>query len=110
MKLSSRVAGDIIIIVLEGQLDSETSDAFNEDIQTYLKGNEKIVLNFNAVDYISSAGIQSLYLIYRELQPKNGQLVICEPQADVNKIFNLVALSQDIPLFITEQEAIQHLS
>ena len=48
---------DIVTLILSGRIDTITSPKFQEEIlKAFQKGNH-LILDFNSVEYISSAGL-----------------------------------------------------
>lgn len=65
--------GDILAIVLDGSLNSTTTDQFNKAIQNHLdQGLKKIIIDCRRVEYISSLGLGSLVALQVRLRNKGG--------------------------------------
>ena len=67
--------GDILGIVLDGNLDTTTTEQFNKTIQSHLdQGHTKIILDCRRVEYITSIGLGSLVALQARLRKKGGEL------------------------------------
>jgi len=67
--------GEILGIVLDGSLNSTTSDQFNQAIQNHLdQGRSKIIIDCRRVEYISSIGLGSLVALQARLRKKGGEV------------------------------------
>jgi anti-sigma B factor antagonist len=67
--------GDILGIVLDGNLDTTTSEQFNQTIQSHLdQGRTKIIIDCRWVDYITSFGLGSLVALQSRLRKKGGEV------------------------------------
>jgi len=83
------------------------SNDFRTTIADLLKaGNQHIVLNFKGVPYADSAGIGALAYNFSNIKAAGGRLVVAEAQQAVREVMDVTRLSQLIPMFATEQEAV----
>ncbi len=62
---------------LDGSLDGKTAPEVREQLRPFLAANSKMILDLTKVDYLSSAGLRLLLLLYRELSARKGQA--CAP-------------------------------
>lgn len=75
MKLTPEKKGQELYIKIEGRLDASWSEFFTEAILKHIRGGEhNIVLDAEALSYLSSAGIRSLLILHKELHSVNGSL------------------------------------
>lgn len=83
------------------------SNEFRSTIADLLRaGNQRIVLNFKGVPYADSAGIGALAFNFSNIKAAGGRLVVAEAQQAVREVLDVTRLSQLIPMFATEQEAL----
>ena len=67
--------GDILGIVLDGSLNTTTTEQFNQAIQNHLdQGRSKIIIDCRRVEYISSIGLGSLVALQARLRKKGGEV------------------------------------
>ncbi len=101
-------SGSVWVLALQGKLVLGTSsNEFRSTIAELLKaGNQLIVLNFSGVPYADSAGIGALAFNFSNIKAAGGRLVVAEAQQAVREVMDVTRLSQLIPMFATEQEAI----
>ena len=84
------------------------SNAFRSTIAELLRaGNQRIVLNFKGVPYADSAGIGALAYNFSNIRAAGGRLVVAEAQQAVREVMDVTRLSELIPMFATEQEAVR---
>ncbi|QVE49386.1 STAS domain-containing protein [Chlamydia crocodili] len=97
--------GDILVVSLEGALDAVSvpkAEAFlDKKVQ---EGKHKMVLNFQQVTYMSSAGIRLLFSLSRLLQSRQGLLCICCVQDVVADVIRIAGVDQLLPVCQSEQE------
>lgn len=69
-----------------------------------------LVLNFGHVDCVTSMIIGRLLALNKELAVRNGRLTLCGVTAQLRELFDLVRLPMLIPLYETEEEALEALA
>lgn len=108
MDITQKIINDhSLLLKVQGQLSLDTIDSFKNEVISFINnGYIHIILQLEHLTYISSAGIQVLYQILDHLQNKSGQLAICCPTPTVKKIFEVISLESDIPIYANEQEAL----
>lgn len=94
MDISQTKNGDILVIKLVGRLDASWSGAVQKEFDaTVRKGEHRIHLDMEKVDYISSAGLGVLLTLYKELHAIKGQFGICGASPFVASALKLAGLS-----------------
>jgi anti-sigma B factor antagonist len=84
----------ITIIDLIGRLDTNTSsEAEMMLVGVIEQGVSKILLNFNELDYISSAGLRVLLATAKKLSASGGTLRICALNDVVQEVFDVSGFS-----------------
>ncbi|WP_320009246.1 STAS domain-containing protein [Maridesulfovibrio sp.] len=95
----------IITFQLKGRLDSNTSNDFEERLLNSIQGGEsKIILDFENLEYISSAGLRVLLKAARELKGGDGKLVLCELKDYIREVFDLSGFVSFLPIYSTVDE------
>ena len=90
---SEIIDGDILAIVLRGNLDSASAPEFDRKIQGHLDaGQSKIIIDCRNVGFISSLGIASLIVLQTKLRRRGGEVklaAIFGPAMDVIRLVRL---------------------
>jgi stage II sporulation protein AA (anti-sigma F factor antagonist) len=111
MELSLQRQDKILAMLVSGKLDSITScDLENKLHKSINDGERLILLDLSPLDYISSAGLRVLLIIVKRLKSLSGTLVLCEPNKNVQEIFNISGFSQLLKIFPSRSDAIQYLN
>jgi anti-anti-sigma factor len=106
MNVSTRTEGAVTIIAFQGNLDSNTSPAAQQAIDAYLAaGGKKLVVDFSALDYISSAGLRVLLGAAKKLQPPAGGFRLFGLNETVREVFEISGFSKILQLRGSEAEA-----
>jgi anti-sigma B factor antagonist len=108
MNISTREEGEVTVVGVEGNLDTNTAP----DAQQHLDGLQdngvrKILVNFETLDYISSAGLRVLLATAKRLGTSGGSLRICGLNETVNEVFEISGFSVILSVFGDEAEALE---
>lgn len=63
-------------LVLSGRLDTNTAPELEHQLRALLPETSVLVLDLDALDYISSAGLRVLLVAQKEMNKKKGQLTL----------------------------------
>jgi anti-sigma B factor antagonist len=107
MDISSEIKDNITVVRFEGNLDTNTST----DAQNYLNnaidgGASKVVVCFDKVDFVSSAGLRVLLATAKKLGGGGGLLRVCGLNETVAEVFEISGFSTILNVFPTETEAL----
>jgi len=90
---------------LEGSLDGKTAPEVREQLRPFLAANSKLIVDLTKVDYLSSAGLRLLLLLYRELTGRNGKLVLVGVSEDIRTVMSHTGFLNFFTLANSESEA-----
>jgi anti-sigma B factor antagonist len=100
-----------VVLKISGRLDSATSGALEERLLALMNENvRRFVLDFDALAYISSAGLRVLLMVAKKLKPTGGLLVLCRLHDHIREVFDLAGFSALFPIHDSEAAALKHLS
>ena len=95
----SRQAG-IDIVAPAGRIDTTTVAAIEARLAPLLDaGGLRLVVDFAAVEYISSAGLRVFLVLAKRMRDLQGRLVLCGMPEPVRQVFRLAGF---MPLFKVE--------
>ena len=83
MQVDVRDDGGIVLIEPVGDIDGKTAPDFQEQLLARVRPGARIVLSLARVPFMSSAGLRSMLLIYREAKAKDARLVLAEVNKDI---------------------------
>ena len=95
---------------LEGSLDGKTAPEVRERLRPFLAANSKLILDLTKVDYLSSAGLRLLLLLYRDLTGRKGKLVLLGVSEDIRTVMSHTGFLNFFTLASSEAEAVLALS
>lgn len=84
-------AGDLTL-TLAGRLDTTTAPQLEAELKTSLNGVSALVMDFDQLEYISSAGLRVL-LSAQKLMNKQGKMVIRHVNETILEVFEVTGFS-----------------
>jgi len=108
VKITVSDVGEVKVVRMEGSLDTQTSpEAQTQITQLIDQGATKIVINFEELDYVSSAGLRILLTTAKQLKGNGGELRICGLNGDVQEAFKFAGFHMILTVKKTESEALE---
>lgn len=89
MNLKTSRVEDVITIEIEGRVDTNTSPILQTEILNSFQKVTKVVLDFEKIDYISSAGLRVLLIGHKTALAKNGSMVLIRVSGMVMDILSM---------------------
>lgn len=97
------------IIALAGQFSRNTTTGIQARIlEAKESGCYHIILDFSGVTEIDSTGLGELFLWYHNMRPHHVQISIVKPPLNIRNHLDWSHLSEIVPIYDTEQDAIGH--
>ena len=98
------------VVRLSGRLDATTYEAALPVILEALeKGPVGMILNMGSLDFISSAGLRIMIIVWKKATADGKRIAMVDVQPSIYKIFKIAALDKVFRLFDNEGEAIREL-
>lgn len=90
MDLQTKTEGNATVVTLSGRLDAVTAPEYEKRIRELIdSGNIHIVVDFEQLDYISSAGLRGLLLMVKLLNAKGGKTCLANVKGNVRSVFDM---------------------
>lgn len=83
---------DATVIAIEGRLDTTTAPALDKTINEDIEGVKNLVLDLNALEYISSAGLRVLLGAQKKMQ-KIGSMKLIGVCEEVMEVFEMTGFA-----------------
>ena len=77
-----------LTVVLEGRLDTVTAPQLEASLQESIPGITELILDFEKLDYISSAGLRVL-LAAQKIMNRQGSMIIRNVKPEIMEIFEV---------------------
>ena len=110
MTITPETTAQATIVPLLGQINSANAGALEAQLLTLVDGGvRQLVLDFAALDYISSAGLRLVLVLAKRLKQERGRLVLCDMQPHVHEVFDISGFLAILDVQATRQEALARL-
>lgn len=93
MTIEKTLNGNELTVNLTGRLDTTTAPQLEAELKQNISGVEKLVLDFAALEYLSSAGLRVL-LAAQKLMNKQGVMMIRNVNDTIQDIFEVTGFSE----------------
>jgi anti-anti-sigma factor len=103
--VARRKAG--MIIAVQGRLDAASAPDFTRQIEALMtEQTTYCVVNGTGLDYITSAGLQSVLSIGKTMHTQGGKLVFASLQQPVYQVFEMTGFHNLFQIFASEDDAL----
>lgn len=111
MDLQTKIENNAIVVTIGGRLDAVTAPEYEKSIRTLIEsGNSHFVVDFDQLDYISSAGLRALLLMGKLLKEKDGQVCFANVKGNVRSVFDMSGFTALFKMENSVTEALSALS
>ncbi len=108
MTITSSVAGAALFLRVAGRLDSLTSPDFAAQCEELIRANQqKVVLDVDGVEYVSSAGLRAILVLGKAVQNGGGVLALCGAKGTVKSVMELAGFRNLFPIYDSPQAALE---
>ena len=88
MTIEKNLNGTELTVAIAGRLDTTTAPQLEAEFKQSITGVEKFVLDFSALEYLSSAGLRVI-LAAQKVMNKQGEMIIKNVNDTINEIFEV---------------------
>jgi anti-anti-sigma factor len=107
LTISSAHQDGILIVNLTGRIDAASAkDLEQQCLQWIDKGETRLIFDFSAVNYISSAALRVFLLVAKRLGSVHGSVRLCGLNATLRDVFDISGFSKLFTILPTLQEAL----
>ncbi len=97
MTIQKEQNGTSLTMKLGGKLDMAAAQKLEEELRTSLKGVTELIIDFQDLIYLTSAGIRVLMGAQREME-RSGTMVIRNVGEEIMHIFEMTGLNEVFPI------------
>ncbi|MBE5926412.1 MAG: STAS domain-containing protein [Lachnospiraceae bacterium] len=80
--------GELLKVDLVGRLDTTTGPELESNLKDDLDGVTELILDFEKLDYVSSAGLRVLLVLQKKMN-KQGSMVIKNASESIIEVFDI---------------------
>ena len=92
MTIEKNLNGTELTVKVSGRLDTTTAPELEAEVMGAISGITKLVLNFEALEYLSSAGLRVLLQAQKTMN-KQGEMVVRNVNETISEIFEVTGFS-----------------
>ena len=92
LNITQKIESKAAVFALEGRLDTVTAGQLEQALAQVLPGAEELTLDFEKLDYISSAGLRVLLSTHKTML-RQGKMTVKNPNEVVAEIFDVTGFS-----------------
>lgn len=93
MQITTNISNQNLIISLSGRLDTITSPQLEEEVNRHSFDEiETVTLNMRELEYISSAGLRVILMLYKKLTSVKGKLRLINVNDMIMEIFTMTGM------------------
>ncbi len=97
---------DLPIVTVKGRVDSETAPELDNTLAALLNDKkDKIILNLQNVEYMSSAGLRAMVKAYQAAQKTGGDVRLAAVSEPIEVILRTVGMMQMLKMYPTNEVA-----
>ena len=86
MDVAIKTVKGVTVIQLVGSLDGKTAPEVQRQVLPGTEGQKKVILDMTGVNFVSSAGLRILLLLYRQVKAKGGTIALVGKSDDIKDV------------------------
>jgi anti-sigma B factor antagonist len=92
LNIEKKTEGTALQVTLTGRLDTTTAPQLESELKSSLDGVTSLVMDFEKLEYISSAGLRVLLSAHKSMAKKGGMKVVNVNDV-VNEVFDVTGFA-----------------
>jgi len=111
MTLSTDTIDGMTVVTLSGDIDGKTAPEVQQHLLPLIEDNNALVLDMSNVNYMSSAGLRVMLLLYRQAASQDSQLALAGLSEEVEDVMaatgflDFFTVASDVPSGIAKLKA-----
>ncbi len=96
------------VAYFSGRIDVSIAHSIEEELNNLVVSESisSMIINLEAVEYLSSSGFRVLIALMRKLQSTGGSLKLCALKPEIKSMFDVIEMTSLFDIFDTEDQAI----
>lgn len=76
------------MLAVDGDIDSKTAPEFEKGVRLLTESTSHIILDLTNVEFMSSAGLRVLLMVYRNIKTANGRVVLAGVSEEIRDVMS----------------------
>lgn len=89
MTIEKKQDGNETTVLLTGRLDTTTAPQLEAELDNILSDAQNLVMDFESLEYISSAGLRVLLMAHKTTTKNNAKMVIRHANEVIREVFEV---------------------
>ena len=106
MEISTRNVGDVTVVDISGSLDTHTSGTASDEMGKIAGSTEKMLLNLENLEFLSSAGLRVFLRIAKQQKGSGGAIKVCNATGVVKEVMEISGFGSLLDLHESEGDAL----
>lgn len=99
MTIQTRKEAAAMVVTVAGRMDAVTAPEYEKSLRDLISGGEtNFVIDFEHLDYISSAGLRALLSTAKRIKAVNGKVLIANISGSAREVFDISGFSTMFPV------------
>ncbi len=97
--LTTSKENSVLVVQPSDRIDGTNARDFEAEFMQHIHaGEDRILVDFSGVDFISSAGLRVLLMVAKELKAKSGRIELCSMRAYLKEVFEVSGFDAIFPI------------
>jgi len=110
MEIEFETVDGITVVTLFGELDSRTAPIVQERLLDLPSPEARVLLDMSGVNYISSAGLRALLMLYRRMATSDGRVALVGLTESIRDVMTITGFLDFFAAYDTLAEGVAALS
>ena len=106
MEIKIKTKNNILIITLKGSIDSKTAPEVQQKVLESSVNSKNVIIDLTSVDFVSSACLRVLLMLYRQIKVKNGKVVLVGVSEEITDIMSMTGFINFFEIIDTVENAL----
>ena len=93
MEIFKMSEGKTMIIKVSGRVDTTTAPELEKTIKNSIEGETELILDFENLDYISSAGLRVVLAAQKSMNQQGGKMKVTNVNEIVAEVFDITGFA-----------------
>ena len=110
MQLTDRQHERATVVTVQGRVDGVTAPEFEKYLADLItQSRRNLVIDFSALEYISSAGLRSILAVAKRLKGEQGTLCFSGLKGTVEEVFKISGFYSIFKVFDSNESALKNI-
>ena len=111
LQINETKDNDVAILSIAGRLDAVTAPDLERKLDGLVSGGcTKLVVDFERLDMIVSAGLRVFLAFAKKCKKSGGRIALCRMQPVVFDVFKISGFTEILAMFPTREEAVRSVN